>query len=485
MSKRTILLLQPTIGYMDSWRSAPSLPLALLHASTFAAQRYHVRLFDQRLNPQWKIALRHEIETTQPILIGATMFLGQAVANSLRMLEEAKRICKAPTVIGGVLPSLMPEDCLADTRVDYVVQGEGEKAILELARCLENHEVPSSVSGIWFRNENRISGTKHTELLHLDLLPEIPYHLIPVEKYLPRYGGISSFYMETSRGCPLSCTYCFNPEFNHGVWRAQSAQHVRERLAFAKNKFNMKDVYFVDDNFFIDIKRGLEIAKAMGQFGLRWQVQGVGISSLKKMSDEELRFLSENGLRRMTVGLESGSPKIKKILGKHYTNEEVKDVISRLKEFKIIVYCSFMCNLPGETHDDVKQSIILMFDLMKLNPNFRSSPFYNYAPSPGTALFHAAVQEGFKPPKSLEQWARISFDGNETEISGSNNARFYKGLYIATLFSDRKPHEYSTSFFFRILAFLYKPIARFRLKKMFFYLMPEINLFYWMIKPRN
>ena len=161
------------------------------------------------------------------------------------------------------------------------------------------------------------------------------------------------------------------------------------------------------------------------------------------------------------------------------------DVISRLKEFKIIVFCSFMCNLPGETRNDVKKSITLMFDLMKLNPNFRSSPFYNYVPSPGTALFQTAVQKGFKSPKSLEQWGRISFDSNETVNSSNSDTRFYKGLYIATLFSDKKPCEYSASLFFRLLAFLYKPIARLRLKKMFFRLMPEIDFFYWMIKARN
>jgi radical SAM superfamily enzyme YgiQ (UPF0313 family) len=483
--EKTVLLLQPGIGFMDSWRSAPALPLGLLHAASLCAQNHTVRIFDQRLHADWESALRREILDHPPMLVATTMFLGPAVSNALAMLEATRSFTNAPTAAGGVLPSIIPETAASDPRIDFVIQGEGEQALDQLAAQLAGNLNPDSVPGLWRISDNATISSEPADLLDLDSLPEIPYHLIPVERYMPRYRNDNTFYMETSRGCPRRCTYCFNPAFNRGVWRKQSAERVCERLQFINRTLGVNSVYFVDDNFFIDRKRALTIAETLGGLKFIWQVQGADIPTLNAMPRDELAFLKSTGLARLTIGIESGSPRMRKILGKNYSNDDVRSVLLKLREFGFIVYCSFMCNLPGETDYDLTQSVSMVFDLMRLNPQFRTSPFYAYAPAPGTELFLKACEQGFHAPETLEQWGRISFDRNPYRRMGGRPARFYEGLYISSLFSDNKQAEYAGSAISKFLSVLYRPVARLRLRSLFFRLMPEIDLFRFLSRERR
>lgn len=467
---------------MDSWRSAPALPLGLLHAATFAAEEYNISIFDQRLCGNWEKELRAAVKEANPLLVGASMYIGPSTANALRMLSFIRSVSGAPTVAGGVLPSLEPELALNDPAIDYVVKGEGEYALPALAACIESGASPRGAAGVWFKDGDGVVKGAEAPLLDIENLPEIPYGVIPVEKYLPSYEGEATFYMQTSRGCPLNCSYCFNPAFNRGAWRRQSSGRVVERIERAAGEFRFRNIYFVDDNFFIDMKRALEIASILARLGISWQVQGVGIPCLKKMSGEDLKALKESGLKRITIGIESGSPAVRKLMRKSYTNDDVREIIARLKDFGFIVYCSFMCNLPGETDEDLRQSVGLVFDLIKLNPNFRSSPFYSFVPSPGTDLYDTAVERGFVPPGTLREWGDISFDSGDNVSLGSRPPRDYKGLYVASLFCDNKTREYASSTAMKIMSFLYKPLAVLRMKKLFFKLMPEINIFFRLIK---
>lgn len=482
MTKKTILLLQPGIGFMDSWRSAPALPLGLLHAATFAAEIYRVVIFDQRFSRRWETELPRVLKSAEPFLVGTSIYIGPSTASALAMLSLIRKVSDVPTVIGGVLPSLAPELALNDPRIDYLVKGEGELALPALAECIEHAASPSGMNGIWFKEDNTVMRGVEGPLLDIERLPEIPYDIVPVEKYIPSYQGEATFYMQTSRGCPMRCSYCFNPEFNRGTWRKQSSGRVAERIEYAADKFHFQSIYFVDDDFFIDIQRAMEIASVLERRRISWQVQGVGIPSLKKMTDAHLSALKKSGLKRITIGVESGSPEMRRLMRKNFSNDELREIISKLKNFGFIVYCSFICNLPMETDEDIRQSVKLVFELIKTNRNFRTSPFYSYVPLPGTELFKTACEQGFTQPASIEEWGAISFDCNQGVSLGGRNPRFYKGLYLATLFCDNKTREYAASAAMKFISFLYKPIATIRLRKLFFRFMPEIDIFYRLIK---
>src|ERR1700752_1055455 len=119
-----------------------------------------------------------------------------------------------------------------------------------------------------------------------------------------------------------------------------------------------------------------------------------------------------------------------------------------------------------------------MRPLHDINPNFRNSPVYPYIPFPGTPMFDTAVAAGFEPPQTLEGWSRFSYEGgsNGTIPIGSEAPEFYERLYFTTLCNDRKVDEYTVPPVTRLAARMYRPIANFRLKHLYFGLMPEMQL---------
>lgn len=469
-----IVLFQPRVGYMDNMRSKPALPLSLLHGASLASPKYETVLIDQRVQEDWKARLEREMKA-DPLMVAITCYTGPMVSRAVQAAATARAANpEVPIVWGGVHVGLLPEQSLRHPLVDIVVRGEGEQSLLDLADVLASGRDLSEASGISFLDGDRYVATPAAPYLDLSTAPEIPYELVDVRDYMPLYEGRRSLYMESSRGCPFACTYCYNVYFNDRKWRAQSPERVLERVRYVRDKFGVQDVYFTDDDFFINPKRSRAIIEGLCEIDVTWQVQGSDIVCISKMDRDYLRMLERSGFRRFTIGIETGSPRMRKLLRKEGSVEDIVETFKRLADFPFIIFGSFIANTPGETLEDIRQSVELMAELHRVNPNFRNSPVYQYLPFPGTPMFDQAVEAGFQPPESLEGWARFSYESNAFVQIGSQDPKFYERLYVATLFNDRKVDEYTVPWWMRLGALLYRPIAKQRLKSLYFDYMPEM-----------
>ena len=154
--------------------------------------------------------------------------------------------------------------------------------------------------------------------------------------------------------------------------------------------------------------------------------------------------------------------------------------MNRLKNYNLIVFCSFLAGIPGETLEDIKDTVCLLLKMQKVNPKFRNQPIYLYTPYPGTKMYELVISKGFKAPAALHEWADCEWDS--VTYGGSDS--FYSSLHFASLFLDRKTREYTVPFVIRILADLYRPLAKLRIKNLYFGLMIEKYFFeviknYW------
>jgi radical SAM superfamily enzyme YgiQ (UPF0313 family) len=191
--------------------------------------------------------------------------------------------------------------------------------------------------------------------------------------------------------------------------------------------------------FFADKARAMAIAAGIQPLGITWQVQGIDILGLKHLTVAELDLLVAAGCTRMSVGIESGSPRIRTLVRKTGTVEDVREVATRLAGHPINIYCSFMCGLPSETDEDVRQTVELALELLRLNPNIRISPFYNFSPYPGTDMFDQAVALGMEAPRTLAAWAEVDHSAANLDLG---RRRFYEALYFTSMFLDDKAGEY-------------------------------------------
>lgn len=462
---------------MDSMRSKPALPLSLLHAASLVVRNHEVVLIDQRTTSDWREKLEREL-SAGPLLVGITCYTGPMIRRALDMARIVRdKAPETPILWGGVHVGLLPEQSVRHPLVDLVARGEGEETLARLADALANGSDLTEVPGLSFLDGDNYVATPAAPYLDVTAAPDIPYELVDIESYLPLYEGRRSLYMESSRGCPYACTYCYNVYFNDRKWRAQAPERLVERVKYIRDRYGVQDVYFTDDDFFINAKRSRAIVEKMREVDVSWQVQGSDIICISKMDDDFLELLRQSGFRRFTIGIETGSPRMRRLMKKEGSVDLIVRTFERLARFGFIIYGSFISNTPGETLEDVRQSVQLMQKLHQVNPYFRNSPVYHYTPFPGTPMFENAVSAGFKPPVDLEGWSEFSYEGGAgTFPIGSESAAFYERLYLTTLFNDRKVDEYTVAPWTRLAAQIYRPIAQLRLKHLYFDFMPEMTV---------
>jgi len=350
-----IVLVQPKIGDMDSFRTKPILPLSLLHSACLVDKEFSVKLIDQRVDSNWKTTLKKSLDNS--LLVATTSMTGPQIKHALEVSKFVKQCSDVPVVWGGVHASLLPEQTVSNDYVDIVVQGEGEETLLELANALDRNVSLGEVRGLYYKDNGKVRYTGYRNFVNLNRLPDVPYHLVNVRNYLPIYNRKKSVAMQTSRGCCLNCHYCYNTVFNRQQWRSLSAEKVVDNAKYLVENFGVEDIYFVDDNFFVDFERARKIASGLAKIGVEWQVQGVTVSDVLKMSYEYLSFLERSGLIRITIGAESGSDRIRKLIGKPEPVSQVLEVNRKLSAFNIRVFYSFITGFPTETREDLKMKI--------------------------------------------------------------------------------------------------------------------------------
>lgn len=479
-----VVLVQPIFGHWDALRTKPTPALGLLAASCLVAREFETKIIDQRTDPRWRESLLSELERS-PLCVGIHALTGNQLRHALQVASFVKSHSEVPIVWGGAHATLLPQQSLADPNVDIIVESEGEKTFLELVRALARKKPLDSVAGLWFASNGKPRYTGARGFLDLDSLPDLPYHLVPMQDYLPLEFGKPTFYIESSRGCPNNCSFCYNSIFHRRKWRAVSADLFVKRLLEASERFNVSHFYIVDENFFVDLSRVTRIAEALIGHNITWTTTGGHISQLVKMSDNQMKLLERSGCRRLYFGVESGSPRILRRLNKNFSLNEIFEVNRRLARFEIIPRYSFITGLPYERRADLKRTVELILRLMDENPRATITALATYVPYPGSDLYADSERYGFEEPQSLEEWGSLVMETSAAPWLSKREKRVLEALYFLSFFIDSKAKDFVCSKLLATLAASYRPIARFRMKRFFFHLMPEMKLSQSYLKRAN
>lgn len=471
-----VVLVQPKVGNWDDVRSHPALPLALLSASRYVAGEFSTVLIDTRIDRNWKERLMAELEK-KPLCVGITSMTGQQIGYALEISRYVKEISDIPVVWGGIHSSLLPESTLTHKNIDILIIGEGELSFFEAVRALAAKTSLKGIPGVWYKEESRIIKNQNRQFLHLDDLPDLPLSLIDIKKFLPVFKKRRTFYIETSRGCPNQCGFCFNAAYNKNTWRAFSAHRAVSELKYLSDKFDIGSFYIIDDNFFVDLRRARAIAEGIieERLDIFWESQGITINSALKMDGDYLQLLVRSGLKKVHFGIESGSQEILESVNKRLKVEDIIEVNRIWSRHNIIAQYNFMCGFPRETTKDIRKTVDLAFQLMRENANALISPLCPYTPYPGTSLYQEAQVSGFIRKQTLEDWQEADYGDNIWE--SQERKKILSPLFFSSMFLDKhRSTDMVQSRLLRILIEVYRPIAKFRVKRLFFRFMPELKM---------
>ncbi|MCA9673474.1 MAG: B12-binding domain-containing radical SAM protein [Kofleriaceae bacterium] len=326
-----------------------------------------------------------------PDLIGVSLTTRQWLRGR-ELVAAIREVCDVPVIAGGLHPTFSPQEVLASPGFDYVCLGEGEDALLDLVAALESGGRTDRLANIWKRG-----GLRPGLRPPIDPIDRLPFM---ARDLLDEANGV--VHMTTQRGCPFPCTYCAARMYNQlyegtGEYgRRRSHANVLAELTALREAGKLAYVIFLDDTFTIHHPWVREFCQVYGErlrapFSLHARVETV--------NEKLLHTLKAAGCDQITYGVESGSERIRReVMQRPVTNDRFRDVFRWTREAGIRLTANFMLGLPGETRDDLEQTIVLAEELGVLD--FGYFVFYPY---PGTALFRVCEERGYLPADYLER----------------------------------------------------------------------------------
>ena len=352
-------------------------------------------------------ALEEEIKLFKPGVICIST-VDPNHAFGMELLRHCKnKFPDIPTICGGPLSTLVPEDMIVEDCIDIVGRGEAEERLVELVNTLERYGIEGwerlyNINNFWVKDKDyKKNGIVHKNSVDL---PNISKGLPPdLSIFDPRHflrplGG-RMYNMATvvwTRGCVFRCSYCANETFYKAAevsakqyYRLKDTDSLVKELAEFKEKFNLNFLMFVDDIFPLHepeiMKEFCELYKK--EVGLPFSVN----LQPRLVREDTFSMAVDAGMRNICVGVESGSDRVRrKVLKRNYRDEHVAKVIELAHKHKIRCSSFNIIGLPDEEREDILKTIMLN---RKLNPTSATVTFFH--PYRGAPLRPLCVEKGY------------------------------------------------------------------------------------------
>ncbi|MFH0771914.1 MAG: radical SAM protein [Candidatus Omnitrophota bacterium] len=348
-------------------------PLNLGYLCAFLKQNGHeVRVLDLSLKQDIPL-FRHIMNMFKPDLIGISAYTPN-VLDGFEMIKLTKIIeSKCITVMGGPHSTSIPEDAIeACPELDFVVIGEGEVTLLDLCNILEKGGNVNGVAGLCYRRNGDIIRTQPRSLIEkLDDLPFPDRDIIAtsyrrLKIFDPNLNLPLNKIMEaiTSRGCTDFCNFCTvhraYTEKGRSL-RLRSPENVLKEIETFRSKNDIRHISFLDDNFTINRERTRKVISGLKQMDLTWNCD----SRVNLVDEDLIHEMVEAGCKKISIGVESGSDSILKLINKNITTDQARRVFKWCHEAKLeTIQANFLIGShPDETSEDVDKTRALIREL--------------------------------------------------------------------------------------------------------------------------
>ncbi|MDD5108782.1 MAG: radical SAM protein [Candidatus Omnitrophica bacterium] len=339
-----------------------------------------------------------------------------------------------PVVVGGPHVSAVPELVMMDSNIDYGILGEGEYVFFELISALNNARDLKEVAGIAYRDNGAIRLNRPQEFIEkLDQIPYPAWHLFKMDKYLYQkmsHGGSVKRHpfmtMLTSRGCPYNCFFCSVRDTWGRNLRTRSLDNVIGEITLLREKFGVKELIIVDDNFNFDTDRlhGILDYLIKKRMDLTFEIPN-GLF-IKKLDEAILAKMKAAGVKRIFFPIESGNEHVRNnIIKKPLDIEAVKELVAYCRKINLESCAYFIVGLPEETRKQIE-------DTFQLARKLKIMCYFSVAtPFPGSALYNYVKEKGLLRSYEIEQCSdEYNILGSDWSADELRKMVFYESLKI-------------------------------------------------------
>ena len=411
-SKSPIHRNAPDISFIVSPANVNSeyMPFYFLYLAGFLEKEgYNCEIFNEPIKDeeQYCRAVIDYLKRTRPRFAGLATFVTD-FEQSLALAQRIKKETGIAIIVGNAHPSICPEDFIfTGSPFDIAVMGEGEITIKEILASNQGVSELHQIRGISFLDGGRCETTEKREIMDLKDCGMPAYHKIDMArygrptKYIIRRVPASCAVIYTGRGCPFICGFCAA----NSVWNANSCTEgqsfVRKRpvdivikdLEMLEKKYEFDFFYIMDDTFGITEKDVTEFCEAYRKSGLTmlWAAE-TRVNSSCFRNEELLKLMKDSGCLQLDFGVETGSPRLLKIIRKGITIDQISRAFALCRKYNIRTFANILLNLPTETEEDIRITDHL---LKEINPTFVSIGMTQ--PYPGTMFFEKYIKKSIKP----------------------------------------------------------------------------------------
>ena len=462
---KVLLVNPPQVFYPGSEQPAGNLPIGLMYvAAVLDKAGYKTEILDafmadcafQKNDKSINVGIPYsqleaEIRSRKPDIVGISGPFTCQIENSIKTSTLVKEVDSSIlTVVGGPHVTTVPQEFLEEaTNVDIAVVGEGEYAMLDIARYFEGSKPINEIKGIAYRkNGNILVNPPRPFLENLDELPYPAYHLVDMEKYLgPKKIGYRSFQdraisMITSRGCPFNCCFCAVHLHMGQGFRAHSASYVLDHIQYVVEKFKVKNIFFEDDNLTLDLKRFEAICDGIIERKIKigWETpNGVRADCLNL---NLLKKMKQSGCRSVFVGVESGDQQIlDNVICKSLDLNRVVEFAKNSKTIGLKTGAFYIIGFPGEKKENMQKTVDFA---LKLKRDYDvGMHLFIATPSFGTRLYEECSKKGYiqedlswnafaqaRQPKGMPLISTEDFTPSEVKEIAEQALKEYKKLSL-------------------------------------------------------
>ncbi|HAF96498.1 MAG: hypothetical protein A2X34_01290 [Elusimicrobia bacterium GWC2_51_8] len=381
-------------GYAKKGRSI-SPPLGLLYLASFIKQKHDVVVLDMILSGQTVQDLPAILKTIKPDMVGITAVIG-LWASALTIFKKIKSLAPSIyTVVGGPNVTYFTKETFSHKEIDYFIVGYGQRPLMDLCNKLASGKTVEGIENCFVQGASYTRfDVVYSDECNLDKFPLPDRTFTPHLQYrIPFCPENPATTMITSMGCPYKCAFC--TAARPPVYIRDTGGIIDELAEI--HRLGIKSVLFQDELFTVNGKRVKEVCEAIINRGihLHWTIK----SRIDRIEPWMPELMKKAGCFNIHFGIESGNDTTLKRMKKGYTRDKIRATINLVKNTGLSATGNFMLAYPGESKEDILQTINFAKEL-----DLNLAQFMLTIDSPGSELFEEAIMVGRRTHNYLSEY---------------------------------------------------------------------------------
>jgi radical SAM superfamily enzyme YgiQ (UPF0313 family) len=386
-------------------------------------------------------AFQAALKEFQPGLVAISAWAVSFKSSVSAAMTAKACVPEATVLLGGNYPTLSPVEAWAPGCFDYLLMGEAERTFPVFVERLAagDREGLARIDGIYFVNaQGEVVTTPRPPLeADLDALGVIDYGFIELERALKggylatAIGPKRKASMMLSRGCEYNCRYCTAQWMYGRDLRHYSVEYLARQIRLLYDRYRVREIIFQDDNatqgrtFFMDLLRGII---ALGMPDMEFEF-GRGVR-LETLTEEMLDLMKRAGFKRVTIAPESGSDRIRDMMGKDMRRESIENAARLIRAAGLSLQGYFIVGYPSETPEERQETYRMIREL-----KFDVFSLHKYQAIPGSTAFRQLVAKGQVTPDHTDEAHLIgdplpNYNNEDPKVLDKEILKTYARFYV-------------------------------------------------------